>query len=183
MKIKIKNRDINYVARRSSRAKRLRLAVYCDGSFVVTIPRGFSIARAEEFIQRQTEWVLDKLDIMKKRQRNSLFQNIGRQEYLRLKDTAHVMVAEKINKFNVFYEFKFNKINIKNQKTCWGSCSKKGNLNFNYKIILLPEKIADYIIVHELCHLQEFNHSGKFWELVSAAIPDCRKIARELKRI
>ncbi len=68
-----------------------------------------------------------------------------------------------------------------NQRTKWGSCSKKGNLNFNYKIALMPEKIADYIVVHELCHLKEFNHSRKFWNLVVKIIPDYLEIKKELK--
>ena len=84
--------------------------------------------------------------------------------------------------FNGVYKFKFNKVNIRNQKTRWGSCSAKGNINFNYKIALLPERLADYIIVHELCHLGEFNHSRKFWDLVVEAIPDHREIRSELKQ-
>lgn len=182
-KIKIKDQDINYVARRSKRAKRLRLAVYCDGSFVVTIPRGFSISRAEEFILKQAEWVLNKMNIMKGRRQNRIFMRRSHREYLRLRDEARMMVREKVDKFNELYHLKYNKVTIRNQKTRWGSCSKKGNLNFNYKIVLLPEKYAEYIIVHELCHLQEFNHSRKFWDLVAVAVPDCRKIARDLRNI
>lgn len=182
-KIKIKDQDIDYVARRSKRAKRLRLAVYCDGSFIVTIPRGFSISRAEEFILKQAEWVLEKLNIMKGRSQSRVFMRRSRQEYLKLRSDAQTMVQAKVDKFNELYKLKYNKVTIRNQKTRWGSCSKKGNLNFNYKIVFLPEKYAEYIIVHELCHLQEFNHSRKFWDLVSVALPDCRKLARDLRRI
>jgi hypothetical protein len=64
----------------------------------------------------------------------------------------------------------------------WGSCSKKGNLNFNYKIALLPQRHSDYVIVHELCHLREFNHSKKFWDLVEQAVPNHRALRTELKR-
>ena len=79
-------------------------------------------------------------------------------------------------------QIRFNKINIKNQKTRWGSCSKKGNLNFNYKIALLPQHLADYIIVHELCHLGEFNHSRSFWNLVAKVFPEYLGIRNELRR-
>ncbi|MCU0660293.1 MAG: M48 family metallopeptidase [Candidatus Pacebacteria bacterium] len=85
-------------------------------------------------------------------------------------------------KFNKVYKFKFNKVSIKNQKTRWGSCSKRGNLNFNYKIALLPEKLAEYVVVHELCHLGQFNHSQKFWNLVAKTMPDYLDIKEELKR-
>jgi len=70
------------------------------------------------------------------------------------------------------YNFKINRISIKNTKSRWGSCSKKGNLNFSYKIALLSKDLADYVIVHELCHLGEFNHSKRFWKLVSLTIPN-----------
>ena len=87
--------------------------------------------------------------------------------------------------FNSYYGHTLGKIFIKNHKSRWGSCSGKGNLNFNYKVVLLPLPIADYIIVHELCHLQEFNHSAKFWALVGETIPDYvvrRKQLRALER-
>jgi len=64
----------------------------------------------------------------------------------------------------------------------WGSCSVSGNLNFNYKLIHLPEDIAEYIVAHELCHLAEFNHSKKFWELVSKTIPDHKLRRKRLKK-
>jgi len=89
---------------------------------------------------------------------------------------------KKVAKFNKIYGFEYNKINIKNQKTRWGSCSKKGNLNFNYKIALLPERMAEYIVVHELCHLGEFNHSRKFWNLVAKTMPEYQEITEDLKR-
>ncbi len=83
-------------------------------------------------------------------------------------------MEERIKYFNKKYGFHYNKINVKNQKTRWGSCSKKRNLNFNYKILFLPEKARDYIIVHELCHLRELNHSRNFWGLVAKIFPEWR---------
>jgi len=84
--------------------------------------------------------------------------------------------------FNAMYGLRCNRITIRNQKTRWGSCSRKGNLNFNYKIALLPQRLADYIIVHELCHLGEFNHSRKFWALVAQTMPDHVDLRKELKK-
>ena len=83
-------------------------------------------------------------------------------DYLKYKNQATNLVKERIEYFNTFYNYKWGKIVVRNQKTRWGSCSKKGNLNFNYKIVLLSPEAADYIIVHELCHLKEFNHSERF---------------------
>ncbi|MDD5433102.1 MAG: M48 family metallopeptidase [Candidatus Pacebacteria bacterium] len=104
-----------------------------------------------------------------------------KKDYLKYKDQAMALAQNRIEYFNKIYGLKYNKINIKNQKTRWGSCSKKGNLNFNYKIALLPERLADYIIVHELCHLKEFNHGQKFWNLVAKAVPEYSKLKRGLK--
>jgi predicted metal-dependent hydrolase len=101
--------------------------------------------------------------------------------YLENKNKAFELVKERIEYFNTFYNFKWDRIVVRNQKTRWGSCSKRGNLNFNYKIALLPQKSSDYIIVHELCHLGEFNHSRKFWDLVAKTIPDYKEIRKNLK--
>jgi len=92
-------------------------------------------------------------------------------------------VRSRLLHFNEFYKFKINKVSIKNQKTRWGSCSKRGNLNFNYRVALLPPHLADYVIVHELCHLGEFNHSPNFWKLVAKTIPNYKAIKREFKKI
>ena len=101
---------------------------------------------------------------------------------LKYKEEAYNLAESRINYFTKIYKFKYNKINIKNQKTRWGSCSKKGNLNFNYKIALLPSLISDYLIAHELCHLKELNHSKRFWKLVEKTIPNYRSIRGELKK-
>jgi predicted metal-dependent hydrolase len=101
--------------------------------------------------------------------------------YIKHKETARELATRKVSYFNEFYKHRYNKIHIRNQKTRWGSCSKQGNLNFNYKILFLPEKASDYIIVHELCHLKEFNHSPKFWNLVAKKFPDYREIKRALR--
>jgi predicted metal-dependent hydrolase len=78
-------------------------------------------------------------------------------------------------------EFEYGKIFIKNQRTRWGSCSSKKNLNFNYRIALLPAELQDYLVVHELCHLQEFNHGKKFWDLVGGQIPGYKELDKRLK--
>ena len=98
------------------------------------------------------------------------------------REQARRFVKNRIEYFNSFYKFRINRIAIKNQTTRWGSCSSKKNLNFNYKIIYLNPVLADYLIVHELCHLGELNHSKRFWALVHKTIPDYVKINKELKR-
>jgi len=105
-----------------------------------------------------------------------------KKDYKKYKGQALALAVNRILYFNKIYGVKVNKINIKNQKTRWGSCSKKGNLNFNYKIALISGRLADYIIAHELCHLKEFNHKQKFWNLVGQAVPDYLEMRKELKK-
>ena len=106
----------------------------------------------------------------------------SRKDYLKYKNQALELAIGRVNFFNTIYKVSFNKINIRNQKTRWGSCSTRGNLNFNYKILFLSERARDYIIVHEICHLKQFNHSKNFWSLVGLGMPDYIEIRKELKK-
>ncbi|MCU0680470.1 MAG: M48 family metallopeptidase, partial [Planctomycetes bacterium] len=111
------------------------------------------------------------------------FYKKDRDHYLKNKEKARSFIEQKVIEFCAFYNFSVPKISIKNQGTRWGSCSSKGNINFNYKILFMPKEMSDYIIVHELCHLKELNHSKNFWNLVAKFIPDYQKIRQDLKRI
>ena len=103
-------------------------------------------------------------------------------DYAKHKPAALELVKRKAKQFSEVYGCQYNRISVKNQKTLWGSCSRRGNLNFNAKIVLLPEHFQDYIIVHEICHLLEFNHSPRFWALVARTVPGHREMRRRLKR-
>lgn len=181
--INLQSKKIEYELKKSNRAKRLRLAVYCDGSFVVVAPRNLMIDKVEHYIRQKADWVLEKLKIMRTRKQNPVFSRRCKVEYAALKEKALKLAERKVAEFNRIYKFKYNKITIKNQKTRWGSCSKKGNLNYNYKIALLPAKHAEYVIVHELCHLKAFNHSRKFWQLVEQVIPDYRERIEKINKL
>lgn len=176
----LQNQPVTYTVKNSRRARRMRIAVYCDSSLVVTVPYGMSQGAAERFVKQKTGWIIDKLEYFRRFKGRVIVKSTKR-DYLKYKSQALAMITERINYFNQLYNFSVNKINIRNQKTRWGSCSKKGNLNFNYKLALLPQHVADYVIVHELCHLGEFNHSRRFWSLVARAVPNYREIKRELR--
>jgi hypothetical protein len=107
---------------------------------------------------------------------------IRRRFTIKKREKARRFVENRLSFFNKIYKFEINHVAIKNTSTRWGSCSSKGNLNFNYKIVFLRPELADYLIVHELCHLGELNHSKRFWALVSKTIPDYVKINQELRR-
>jgi hypothetical protein len=174
------NPDIKYSVRVSRRAKRMRIAVYSDSSVILTLPFGFRGVGAEKFIKQKFPWIKKSLDYFHRHPKAVVVKS-PRRDYLANRKAALELAKNKVEQWSKFYGFGYNRVNIKNQKTRWGSCSKKGNLNFNYKIIQLPEKLVDYLVVHELCHLKEFNHSKNFWELVARALPDYKAMRKQLR--
>ena len=98
-----------------------------------------------------------------------------------LREKAEFYIPRRAVSISKKFDFQFNKINIRNQKTRWGSCSSKGNLSFNYRLMALNKRIIDYVIVHELCHLKEFNHTKKFWKIVETIMPEYKNYKKELR--
>ncbi len=103
--------------------------------------------------------------------------------YLTHKEAARVLIHERLNHFNEHYGFTYNRVAIRNQRSCWGSCSSLKNLNFSYRILFLPPELQNYIVVHELCHLQEMNHSQNFWSLVEQTLPEYKELKHQLKHV
>ena len=174
------HKGITYSVKESTRAKRMRLAVYCDASVVMTVPQGVDSGLVEKFLRDKLEWVESKVAYFSKFKNNPITK-FSEEDYRKYKEDAYELACERVDYFNKSYGFSYNQINIKNQKTRWGSCSSKGNLNFNYKILFLPEAVRDYVVVHELCHLKEFNHSRKFWNLIGKTIPEFSDMKETLR--
>lgn len=174
---------MNYLIKKSGRARRLRITIQESGKVLVTVPYLMSERRARKFVEEKSDWIAKSLKKIKTNKRYSLLNKGDRKDYLNNKKRARELVELKLGQFNKIYNFSYNRIAIRDQKTRWGSCSSKKNLNFNYRIVFLSEKLADYLVVHELCHLGEMNHSRRFWELTERAIPDSRKIAKELRKL
>jgi predicted metal-dependent hydrolase len=98
-----------------------------------------------------------------------------------LRHKAKIYIPKRVRELSKLTGFNYSKITIRSQKTRWGSCSANGRLAFNYKLIKFREKVVNYVIIHELCHLKELNHSKKFWKLVERFCPDYKNLKRELK--
>lgn len=98
------------------------------------------------------------------------------------RELARQAIWERVEFFKTQLNVEYNQIRIKEQKSRWGSCSKKGNLNFNWKLVMAPPDIIDYIVVHEICHLIHMNHSRDFWKCVEGLMPDYRNRRLWLKR-
>ncbi len=173
---------IAYTLRKYRRSRRIRLSVHADGRVVVTAPLRVSVRAVEEFVQEKTPWVEEKLAAfaplgLEKTARRS------RAEYLKHKEAARTLARTRLAHFSALYGIAHGSVSIRNQSTRWGSCSRKGNLNFNYKIALLPSELADYVIVHELAHVREFNHSKRFWDLVAYTIPNHKDARTRLRTL
>ena len=166
--------------RKSSRAKRMSIAVHRDGSVVAVQPARVGLERFLKLLQEKFVWIEETLK--KFNGRTSLISlRHSASERATLSRSARQIVEDRLIHFNQFYNFEYKRIVIRNQKTRWGSCSSRGNLNFNYRIALLQPELQDYLIVHELCHLKEFNHSRNFWKLVEQQIPNYKILHKALK--
>lgn len=119
--------------------------------------------------------------VFRRRLRRRAVPAARRAHYALHKETARSAIVACIAELNLYYGFIYNRIAIRAARSRWGSCSRKGNLNFNYVIASLPPALMDYVIVHELCHLAVFNHSPAFWEKVSEVLPNYRVLRRELR--
>lgn len=177
--VKTKEGNIEYLLNVSKRARAIRLAVYHDGVLKVTVPHRVNEKKAEDFIIQKSKWIVDKIEHFKKNPRK--ITKHTKEEIKEYKERASDIALSRLEYWNKFYNFVYKKVTIKDTKSRWGSCSKAGNINFNYKLALLSQELTDYIVVHELCHLGEMNHSKNFWALVSKTIPNHKELRKQLK--
>lgn len=180
--INLNGEMIKYLHKTNLRSKTIRLAVCHDGNFVVTTPKNISEKIVQDFIIKNSEWVIKTIEKIKKNPKVVIPKHNAK-EIKEYKERAGVIARLRLEYFNEFYNLSWKNVSIKNTKSRWGSCSSSGNLNFNYKIAILPPHLSDYVIVHELCHLEEMNHSEKFWNLVSKTLPEHRELRKELRKI
>lgn len=157
----------------------MRVLILPDGTVRLTRPKWMPKILAEKLAKGKELWIRTRLTDLAGMNRS--LSGLGRGHYLANKEMARECIERKAGYWSRFYGWDYGRISIRNQKTRWGSCSRKGNLNFNYKLAFLPDKLGDYIVVHELCHLREMNHSQKFWTLVARAVPDYRNVRKKLK--
>jgi len=175
----LRGQRVAYCLKTSARTRNLRIVVNAGGEVSASKPEFFPDFRVARFLRQKADWILDK--IAESKSQKSLLPPANRREFLKHRLTARRLVLDKIAELSPVYGFKYNGVTIRNQRTRWGSCSAKGNLNFNYRMVFLPDRLAGYIVAHELCHLKEFNHSPRFWNLLAIAFPDQKNLRRELK--
>jgi len=179
--IELGDKKVFYVIKQSRRGRYLRMTIGADGVVAVTVPHPMFERFVEKFLRQKSEWILKHLAQVKKLEGRTVIKH-SKKDYEKNKETILRTIEERIKFFNSFYQFQFGRISIRNQTSLWGSCTRAGNLQFNYKLMYLPKRSFDYIVVHELCHLREHNHSEKFWKLVARMIPDYKAIRKSLHK-
>ena len=156
-----------------------------DGKVTVRVPDRLPEREAERFVAKHTEWIIKKLNEDKERQKMKAACQIPAPQELTQNQIEQMKLEfdTKTKKYAAQMNVTYGRITIRNQQTRWGSCSSKGNLNFNYRLFFLPEELRDYVIVHELAHRRQMNHSKLFWAEVEKILPDYKVRRQALKRI
>lgn len=169
-----------------SRRKTLGLEVLSSGQVKIRVPNRTKDAVIREFAERRKKWILEKYLLMEKRQKAKESRGIPDYvEHPELEDKYRELAREKIGRRAAYFAgimgVTYGRITIRAAKTRWGSCSGAGNLNFHWKLILMPDEVLDYVVVHELAHRKQMNHSPAFWAEVEKVLPDYRERRRWLK--
>lgn len=165
-----------------SKRKTLCLQVNAGGEVVIRAPWGLKKSRITDFLHEKEAWIAKKRKEIKVLQEESENISVLSEEEMKgLRKRAKEVFADRVAVFAAKMQVSYARISIRKQKSRWGSCSREGNLNFNLLLLLAPAKVLDYVVVHELCHRIEMNHSKKFWDLVGRYSPDYRECRLWLK--
>lgn len=176
---------------KKSKGRNIRISVNREGIVTLHIPSFTPHFVAKRFLLSKIEWVEKTIEKIKKLPIKSTGRKTKRQrrsEYLAKKEEARLLVHSKLEYWKKIYydnfqiHFKWNSVSIKNTTTRWGSCSSKKNLNFSFRILELTDDAQDYLIVHELSHLLQMNHSKNFWNLVALGIPNYKVLRKSLRK-
>ena len=161
-----------------SRRKTLAIQITPAGEVLVRCPLRFPVKEAEKFVESKMPWI--EAHLAKLAQRPAL-PTLSAEEVKALARQAAKAIPERVAVYAPRIGVSWGRITIRSQRTRWGSCSAKGNLNFNCLLMLCPEEVRDYVVIHELCHRKELNHSPAFWAEVGKACPDYARHRQWLK--
>lgn len=180
--MKMKIGEYNVEVRRSKR-KSATIKITADMQIVVFVPLYVSDNEIERMVISKSKWIDEHmLKVQSTIDERSKLEKITFEQIKELADQAVEYIPKRVKYYAEKENFVYNKITIKNLVSRWGSCSTKGNLNFNCLLMLTPDYVIDYIVVHELCHLREMNHSEKFWAEVEKIMPDYQRAELWLKQ-
>ncbi len=169
--------DLTYQLIRSSR-KTISLQITPEGAMIVRAPSRMPAAEIQKFVESKRPWIEKHLQ---KAAAQPELPPLSTADIHALADQALSLIPQRVAHFAPIVGVTYHGITIRNQRSRWGSCSSKGNLNFNCLLMLCPPEVLDYVVVHELCHRKEMNHSPKFWAEVARVLPDYKTHQKWLK--
>lgn len=169
--------DTAYTLIRSSR-KTISLEIRPDGTLLVRAPRRMSDRAIRDFVLSKESWLRPRLERIRCR---PVMPGLTGEELEALKKQAKADLTARAAHLAPLVGVSYGRITIRSQKSRWGSCSREGNLNFNCLLMLCPEPVRDYVVIHELCHRKHMDHSAAFWTEVAAVCPDFRRQKQWLK--
>lgn len=162
-----------------SKRKTISLVIK-NGELTVRAPKGVSLKKIEELVKKHSVWI--EKTIEKNRNAPKPIEDISPEEERDLRKLAKAVLKEKTERYSKIMGLKYGRITITGAKTRFGSCSSKGNISFSFHLLKYPEEAIDYVVVHELAHLAELNHSPRFWDIVASVFPDYKSRRKLLKQ-
>ena len=163
-----------------SKRKTVAIQIKSDGRVVVRAPLRMSASAIRQLVEEKSDWIEKHLARIR-RQNESAEPAFTPEQLRQLAEAARQDLPRRAARFAPLVGVSFGHITIRAQKSRWGSCSTKGNLNFNCLLMLCPEEVRDYVVVHELCHRKEMNHSRRFWQELARVLPEYEKQRQWLK--
>lgn len=170
----------NFTVVRSAR-KTLSLQIRPDGSLLVRAPLKLPEKEILKFVREKSDWIEKHLEKVESANRAAEQAPLSMEDIHVLAEQALTELPPRVRFFAERMGVTYGRITIRNQRGRWGSCSSAGNLNFNCLLMLAPPEVRDYVIVHELAHRKQMNHSAAFWEEVEKVLPDYRRQVKWLK--
>ena len=161
--------------------KTLALEIKPDGRIIARAPQRLSQKKIEAFIESKNDWLEKQLERLNEAKKSNNAEKLTAQEINALYEDARRYIPERVKLYAELIGVDYGRVTIRSQKTKWGSCSSKGNLNFNCLLMLTPKEVIDSVVVHELCHRKEMNHSKAFYDEVLRVYPDYKKWNKWLK--
>jgi predicted metal-dependent hydrolase len=170
---------ISICLEKSKRAKYVSISIKPYHGVRVAVPYRVSFKEAETIAKSKMGWIEKHLYKIQKAEENH--QKLTENEKAIDRKTAKTQLIERLHQLSKQHGFTYNKVFIKNQKTRWGSCSEKNNINLNYNLVRLPDELIDYILLHELVHTRIKNHSSMFWDALDRIIGNAKELDKKLK--
>ena len=168
-----------------SRRKTWAISFSSDTVLHMKIPYTCSYSYALELLATKENWILKNYNRLQQRKEDTPVSSLTPTQRSALEERYRNAAKEyfplRVAHYAALLGVTYERITIREQKTRWGSWSSAGNLNFNWKLMLAPPRVLDYVVVHELCHRKEMNHSKAFWAIVESILPDYKESRKWLK--